>query len=186
MRKGNTRSLLAFMAVLIAFSATSCRGRREQPSPESDAFPIEKLARYENCSIAHIGETWFFAAYSERSKGLPLRSEFLACRYDGGALKRAFSESFEDAYNASMDVRYDMEFKKNPIIVFRGNYGAAYTIMHVYGMDADSIRSLQTLEAGAFEWVRQDNGGGHLLAAIPAHMDERKIFYRWMGDRFSE
>jgi hypothetical protein len=177
---------MVFIAVLLAFPATSCRSSREQSNNAPDDFPIEKLARYENCSIAQIGETWVVAAYSERSKGLPLRSEFLACRYDSGVLRRAFSESFKDAYNARIELRGDMEFKKNPIIVFHGNYGAAYEILHIYAIDADSIRQIQTLESGAFEWVRQDNGDGNLLAAIPAHVDERKIFYRWTGDRFSE
>jgi hypothetical protein len=185
MRKGNTVFLMAFIALLIAVTAIGCRsGVPSSNSP--DDFPIDMLARYENCSIMHIGEAWVVASYSERSKDLPLRSEFLAYRFDNGAWKRSFGESFKDAYNARIELRGDMEFKNNAIIVFHGNYGAAYEILHVYAIEDDSIRHLQKLESGTFAWVHQDSGGGNLLVAVPSHVDEKKIFYRWTGDHFAE
>jgi hypothetical protein len=151
-----------------------------------DSFPIEMLARYENCSILHIGEAWVVAAYSERSKGSPLRSEFLAYRYEKGAWKRAFNEPFKDVYNARIELRGDMEFKNNPIIVFHGNYGAAYEILKVYAIEANSIRYIQGMESGFFGWERPDSERANLLASVPAHVDEKKKLFRWTGVRFEE
>lgn len=182
-----TRSKPGVMQIVCVQSANNLKAvKREKLEPaEHSILPIEKLAAYENYSALHINETWIISAHSERLDPQNTRSEILAYHIENNQWKLAFSKAFENAYNARIEIRGDMEYKKNPIVVLRIQYGAAYEELSVYAIDCGTIRNIQTLAAGTFEWSYQDKDPRVQLVAVPAHIDEKEIIYGWNGSQFA-
>jgi hypothetical protein len=147
-------------------------------------LPIDKLATYENYSSLHVNPTWIVAAYSERIGTQDSRSQMLAYRIKDNKWHKAFSKIHEHAYNARIELRGDMQYRDNPIIVLRVQYGAGYEELEVYAISKGSFHLLQTLGAGMFEWSYLTKNSRVILVGIPAHADEKLIFYRWNGFQF--
>jgi hypothetical protein len=182
-----TKSKPGVMQIICVQSANNLRAEKRinLESAENSNPPIEKLAAYENYTALHIDETWIVSAYSERMDAQNTRSEILAYHFGNDQWKAVFSKAFENAYNARIEIRRDMEYRKNPIIVLRIQYGAAYEELSVYGIDSGTIRNIQKLAAGMFEWSNQANDSKVLLVAVPAHIDEKRIVYGWNGSQFT-
>jgi hypothetical protein len=159
-------------------------GGQQQLSQLPNTFPIDRLAVYENCSIAHLNATWIVAAHSERLNDQNTRSEFLAYRFENNKWNQVFSKVFEDAYNTRIELRSDMQIQDNPIIVLWIQYGAAYEVLKVYAIKEGLIHLIQTLESGAFEWSHRTNDARVSLIASPANPGEKNILYSWNGARF--
>jgi hypothetical protein len=182
-----TKSKPGVMQIVCVQSANNLRAekRKNLGSAESSILPIEKLAAYENYTALHIDETWIVSAHSERLDAQNTRSEILAYHFGNNQWKVVFSKAFENAYNARIEIRRDMEYRKNPIVVLRIQYGAAYEELSVYAINSGTIRNIQTLAAGMFEWSYQDKDSRVLLVAVPAHIDEKRIVFSWNGSQFA-
>jgi hypothetical protein len=175
---------LVLISIVFIMAAIDGRGGQEQLSQLQPAFPIDRLAVYENCTVLHVNATWIVVAHSKRLNDQHSKSEFLAYRFENHKWKQVFSKAFEDAYNARIELRHDMQYRDNPIMVFRVQYGAAVEQLEIYGISLGSMHFLQTLESGLFEWSRQTNDPKVLLVAVPPHADEQRIVYSWNGAQF--
>jgi hypothetical protein len=177
--------IFQFISLLIC---NSTGGEIRKPLTHNADFPIDKLAAYENCSILQINAQWKIAACSKRLNNQNFWSEIVAYRLEENRWKQAFHKIFNDAYNARIELRSDMQYRANPIIAFRIQYGAAYEEQFIYGIEAGSVRLLQELAAGTFEWSYQPKDLRTLLVGIPAHphLGEQTILYKWDGTQFKK
>lgn len=173
----------AFVSILMMTMTGFCGGQA-QGTHLPETFPIEMFAAYENCTILHVNATWIVVAHSERINPQHSRSGINAFHYENHKWRNAFSKAFEDAYNARIELRRDMQYQDNPIIVFRVQYGAAYEELGVYAIESGSFHMLQELAASAFEWSYSSNDSRVSLTTVSAHINEPRLFYRWSGNQF--
>jgi len=176
--------LLRLILIIVVIAVVGCRHSQAQSEQTSYILPIDKLATYENYSILHVNPTWIVAAYSEHIGTQDSRSEILAYRLKNNKWHKAFSKILEHAYNARIELRRDMQYGNNPIIVLRVQYGAGYEEQEVYAISKGSFHLLQTLGAGMFEWSYLTKDSRVILIGIPAHVDEKLIFFKWNGAQF--
>jgi hypothetical protein len=149
-------------------------------------FPMEMLKGYENVSVLHIDPSLVIAAFSKAPQNGEAKTYLLAYRNMNEQWQEIFHKIYPNAYNPRIELRRDLQYHKQPIIIFKVQFGAAAETLAVYGINEQTIQLLQSLESGMFEWCFSSKDKVTNLVAIPgAVTDEPKHFW-WNGQTFQE
>ena len=173
------RNVLISSIIIFLFTILACSpsGNNKQSSSPIDT-------KYENFTTVKLTPKLYVSAFSERLQNGEGRSEFCAYRTDASETKQVFDKIFDSAYNARIEVRYNMQYLGQPIVLLRVNYGAIAETLEVFGIRNDELIHLQSLNAGGFDWFYQEATGKTLLVDVPGSPADQKIYYSWNGVLF--
>ncbi|BDU76968.1 hypothetical protein METESE_19260 [Mesoterricola sediminis] len=169
--------------LLAALGAGGLAQGVEPPSPSAAAMAFaESLPGLDAFTVLSLYRGWRVGAVSNRGQGGRPATQVFALRKEGARWKRAYLESFEDAYNVRVEARPGVHYKGAPVVFVWMQYGAAGESLAVYGIRRREFTRLQTLSAASFSW----HDGGPVLLAHPAEGDRPQTAYRWTGTQFVE
>jgi len=154
------------------------------PSVDAKLSSLPIDTKYENLATIKLTSALYVSAFTEKLRNREVRSKFIAYRTDGGKIKQVYNQSFDSAYDARVEVRYDMQYKGQPIVVLRVLYGAIAETIEIFGIVNDSPIHIQSLSNAGFQWCYQGESGKTLLVAIPGSAGDQTLYYSWNGDRF--
>jgi hypothetical protein len=177
LKKNITTSLI----IIFIFTVSAC-----SPSGDTKESSLPVNTKYENFTTVKLTSGLYVSAFSERLENGEGRSEFGAYRFDGKETKQVFSKVYDSAYDARIEIRYNMQYLNQPVVLLRINYGAAAETIEVFGIKNDELILLQSLNAGGFDWHYQKASGKTLLVGIPDSSVDKEIYYTWNGIRFEQ
>jgi hypothetical protein len=178
MLPGKTFSL--YLVLVLALLMLSCsQSNQEKPA----SLPMDQLAGYENLSLIKIDPSLIVAAYSERLSNSDSKSEVLAFRINNNRYEQVFRRTLAPAYNARLEERYDLIYSGKPLVILRVQEGAAAETQEIFGIVNGSLKLLQSLDAGGFEWSYNDSKQ-IVLVGIPSSAGDETTYFQWNGSQF--
>lgn len=150
-----------------------------------DGFPLAGIARYENASFFHVNPSLLVIGYSQRTDEGEPQSQLLAYRAENNEWRQVFQQTFEPAYNLRLEQRTDLEYMGQPILIVKVQSGGAMELLYIYAEDKGTLRLIQTLDAGRFEWSYEDDKGLELVG-VPASRPDQLDYYHWAKNQFQE
>ncbi len=175
------RKILSYSIILFIVTISAC-----SPSGDTKQSSLPIDIKYENLTTIKLTSMLYVSAFTERLQNGEGKSEFNAYRTDGGKTKQVYNQSFDSAYDARVEVRYDMQYSGQPIVVLRVLYGAIAETLETFGIKNNSLIHLQSLSASGFQWCYQGDSGRTLLVAIPGSAGDQTLYYSWNGARFDQ
>jgi hypothetical protein len=145
---------------------------------------VNILSKYENLTILQVTSSFTVIAHSERLPDGESSSGISAYTVEKNAIKQVFNHEIESGYNARIEIRRDMQFSGQPIVVIKVQQGAIAEMLEVYGISNGSLILLQSLDAAAFEWFYKGGHGFAELVGIPSNVVDQTTHYFWIGSRF--
>lgn len=147
---------------------------------------VNILSKYENLTILQVTSSFTVIAHSERLPDGESLSGISAYSVEKNAIKQVFNHEIESGYNARIEIRRDMQFSGQPIIVLKVQQGAIAETLEIYGISNGSLIFLQSLDAAAFEWSYKSDHGVTELEGIPSGVVDQTTQYFWNGSRFDQ
>ncbi len=188
-KNGMSRTLKSHAVLILTLGLTvtfeGCS--RANPITETQqTAPLEKLLLHENYTMLHLDPGWVITVSSTSPTSGGAKSEIHAYQFGNVQWKQVFTKIIPETYNARGEIRRDMSYRGHPIAVVRIQHGAEAETLQVYGLSGGTLKLVQTLDAGAFEW-NYDTGrfnGKVALSAIPSGMADPAVTYIWDGGKF--
>ena len=176
------RSSLILLA-LILLAACSRNARPKEPNPGQMISP-QSLADFASFQQLRLTEDWSVGASSQKASTEDQSTEFFVERRTGGKWGKVFSQVLDGAYNPRIEIRQDVTYKGDPLIILHINYGAAAEVIDIYSIHQGTLMSLQTIAAGTFEWSFDQPRSQVILCGIPGSPIDPMDLYAWDGALF--
>jgi len=149
---------------------------------------LENLSTHENYTMLHPDPGWVVTVSSTSAKTDKPRSEIHVYHFIEVKWKEVFAITVPETYNARAEIRRDMPYEGHPIAVIRFQRGAEAETLQVYAFINGTLRLIQTIDAGGFEWNYEKAGkfaGKVVLSAIHGGVVDPGTTYIWDGSKFA-
>ena len=172
------------ISLLLFCSSVNCASAQETQQVLG-GFPLAEIARYENASFFHVKPSLLVVGYSQKTDDGEPQSQLLAYRAENNEWRQVFQQTFEPAYNLRLELRTDFTYTGRPILIIKVQIGSAMEQLYIYAEEKGTLRFIQTLDAGRFEWSYED-GKGLELVGLPASRADQVDYYHWAENQFQE
>lgn len=142
------------------------------------------LADFHYFQQLRVTDDFIVGVSSHRKDAENQSSEIFAYQKSSGLWTKAYSQKFPDSYAPRVEVREDMTFKGEPLVLLHVNYGAAAESLEIFSIHQGTLHPVQSILEGAFEWSYDKSRSTVILLGIPGSPTDATHYYYWGGDSF--
>lgn len=157
---------------------------RTNTDPSSDADLPAALAGFHYFQQLRVTDDFIVGVSSHRKDAENQSSEIFAYQKSSGSWTKAYSQEFPDSYEPRIEIRKDMTFKGEPLVLLHVHYGAAAESLEVFSIHQGTLHPVQSILEGAFEWSYDKSTSTVTLLGIPGSPTDATHSYYWGGDSF--